>query len=50
MMNNTVTIDAKEYIRLLHDSALLQELYAAGVDNWEGYELALEALGEDDGE
>lgn len=37
-----ITISREEYDRLLCDSAFLARLEAAGVDNWEGYEMALE--------
>jgi hypothetical protein len=33
----TVTITVKEYQKLLADSAFLEALKAAGVDNWSGY-------------
>lgn len=46
----TVTITKSEYEALLQDSAMLGELEAAGVDNWEGYELALEDFNEEEGE
>jgi hypothetical protein len=32
------------YETLLHDSKILQALENAGVDNWEGYELAMEEI------
>lgn len=37
-----VLISAEEYTRLLEDSEFLQCLMAAGVDNWDGYDLAQE--------
>jgi hypothetical protein len=40
----TVTISKKEYRQLIKDSAILNALYAAGVDSWEGYEHAAETL------
>lgn len=39
-----VTITRAEYDSLRHDSAVLQALQAAGVDNWEGYEMAMEEI------
>jgi hypothetical protein len=33
----TVTIATDEYLRLVEDSANLDGLRAAGVDNWDGY-------------
>ena len=38
----TITIQKSEYEALKKDSAILNALYAAGVDNWEGYEFAME--------
>lgn len=46
-MSDTVTISGTEYVRLLEDSQLLNALRAAGVDNWEGWDHALEMLEED---
>lgn len=40
-----VTIPAKEYARLCEDQRKLDALEAAGVDNWDGYDWAMEALG-----
>lgn len=34
------------YEQLVKDSAILDALYAAGVDNWEGYEEAMSILEE----
>jgi hypothetical protein len=39
----TVTIDLKTYQMLLLDSAKLEALEAAGVDNWDGYDEAVAA-------
>lgn len=39
-----VSIPRTEYNRLLQDSALLAALQAAGVDNWDGYQEAIESL------
>ena len=36
-MGNTVTIDEKEYMRLIKQEELLQWLEARGVDNWVEY-------------
>ena len=41
-----VTISADQYEQLLEDSARLSALRAAGVDNWEGYDYAMEILRE----
>lgn len=40
--DETVVIPKELYEELLADSKLLDKLYIAGVDNWEGYKLALE--------
>ena len=37
---NTVIISKKEYRKLLACEALMDRLDAAGVDNWEGYDIA----------
>lgn len=42
----TVTISADQYEQLLEDSSWLSALRAAGVDNWEGYDYAMELLRE----
>ena len=39
-----VTITKEEYDELKEDSEFLGQLRAAGVDNWEGYEYALDKL------
>lgn len=38
----TVTISKEEYYALVADSLWLQDLENAGVDNWPGFEYALE--------
>jgi len=40
----TVTIARDLYDELLHDQRLLRALEAAGVDNWDGWNIALETL------
>ena len=40
-----VTISREEYEQLQDDSALLRALMSAGVDNWEGWDQALELVG-----
>jgi len=47
MLNATITISTDEYEILLYNTKLLHALEAAGVDNWEGYEIALERIDED---
>lgn len=41
-----VTISVEEYDRLMHNSKMYLALAAAGVDNWEGYDLAMEIMQE----
>ncbi len=41
---NNVTITCEEYETLLHASKVLQALFNAGVDNWEGYDFAMEEV------
>lgn len=38
----TVTISKDIYNRLIQDQKFLRNLEAAGVDNWEGYDYALD--------
>lgn len=45
-INDKDSIDQEELFRLRSDSAVLEALYAAGVDNWEGYSHAMEILNE----
>lgn len=40
----TVTLSREQYDELLQDQALLRALEAAGVDNWDGWNVALETL------
>lgn len=42
--NETVTLTKAEYERMLERLEWLDCLEAAGVDNWEGYDIALEML------
>lgn len=39
-----VTITQEEYDDLIEDAKILQVLRGSGVDNWEGYDGAMEAL------
>lgn len=41
-----VTVPKQEYDSLVKDSKFLEALRAAGVDNWDGYEFALDTLDE----
>jgi hypothetical protein len=38
----TITISMERYQELVEDAIALEKLYAAGVNNWEGYEFAFE--------
>lgn len=42
----TVTITKEEYERLLEEVAFLECLRACGVDNWQGYDDAVEMMEE----
>lgn len=42
--DDKVMIDRKEYEQLVHNSKMYLALAAAGVDNWEGYDLAMEIM------
>lgn len=41
-----VTISAEEYAQLVHNSKMYLALAAAGVDNWDGYDMAMEIMQE----
>ncbi len=43
-MGNQVTISEEEYESLKRDAATLAALEGAGVDNWDGYDIAMESL------
>ena len=45
-MELNITISKKEYEELLKDQKLLQALQGAGVDNWSGYDYAIEMMQE----
>lgn len=44
MQEDSVTISASEYEELLSDAQFMRCLEAAGVDNWEGYDIAKDML------
>lgn len=46
-MEETVTISKEEYEILLKNTRILRALEAAGVDNWEGYDIAMEQINEE---
>jgi len=45
-MELNITISKEEYEELLKDQKLLQCLQAAGVNNWDGYDYAIEMMQE----
>ena len=45
-MEETITISKKEYEELLKDSQFLDCLQGAGVDNWQGYDDAVQMMKE----
>ena len=45
-MELNITISKKEYEELLENQKLLQCLQDAGVDNWSGYDYAMEMMKE----
>jgi hypothetical protein len=45
-MELNITISKKEYEELLEDQKLLRCLQDAGVDNWSGYDYAMEIMQE----
>lgn len=47
MEEEMVTITKKEYDELSEDSLFLSFLEAAGVDNWDGYGIAIQLKNED---
>jgi hypothetical protein len=49
-MEETVTITKKEYEELKEDANLYRALQAAGVDNWEGWDFAMELFEESNNE
>jgi len=48
MTEEMITITLKEYEELNEDSNFLQALQAAGVDNWDGHDYAIDILNGDD--
>lgn len=48
MEAKTITISESEYNELLYDSSKLQSLKEAGVDNWSGYDYAMDLFRETD--
>ena len=46
----TITIPKKEYEQLCKDSEFYHALRSAGVDNWDGWDYALEILEDNENE
>ena len=44
--DETVTITLEFYGELFDDQMLLEALKSQGVDNWDGYDLAIESINE----
>lgn len=44
----TIVISLDEYVEFVRKSDVLNALEAAGVDNWEGYDYAMELLDDED--
>ena len=49
-VETTITLTLSEYRYLVNDSNFLSALQDAGVDNWEGYEIALQIMNGGDDE
>jgi len=45
-MEDSITISKGEYEQLVEDSLLLQALRNAGVDNWDGWDFAIDLFEE----
>lgn len=45
-VKDAITISQERYNELIKDSDFLEALRAAGVDNWEGYDIAIDMLNE----
>lgn len=43
-----ITVRQDDYDNLLRDRKILYALEGAGVDNWEGYDIAMETLGDEE--
>ena len=46
MNEETITIPLKEYEELINNTIFLEALRAAGVDNWQGYDVACKSTEE----
>lgn len=46
--DQTITIPLSDYEQLKSDQAFLNALRAAGVDNWDGYDHAIDLIEQDD--
>lgn len=48
MDEETITITKKEHESLMRSERKLMYLEGAGVDNWEGFDIAMEQMAEDE--
>lgn len=48
MNDDFIRISVKHYKELIEQSAMLEALQVAGVDNWEGYDEAITSLFDED--
>jgi len=48
MGDELITITKAEYFKLLDDQAMLDSLIECGVDNWDGFDYALELQEQDE--
>jgi len=47
MSAETITITVEQFNQLIADQNFLEALRGAGVDNWEGYDIAQEMMSDD---
>ena len=47
MKEQTITISVERYKELLDTERFMRALEGAGVDNWEGYDIAIDYMDED---
>lgn len=47
-VKDAITISQERYNELIKDSDFLYALRAAGVDNWDGYDFAIDILNENE--
>lgn len=47
MASDTITLHIERYNELIESEKILEALQIAGVDNWDGYDIAMEYLEKD---